>query len=63
MLRVIRDVLIEAVFAGALTSLVLGYGVIGLVLLVVGGLMLSLALRGHRYMSFGASKKLSTTSL
>jgi hypothetical protein len=55
-MRVIRDVLVEAVFAGALTSLVLGYGVIGLILLALGGVMLSLALRGHRYMSFGITR-------
>ena len=62
-MRIIRDVLVEAVLAGAITALVLGYGVIGLILLAVGGVMLSLALRGHRYMAFGASKKLSTINL
>ena len=62
-MRIIRDVLVEAVFAGALTALVLGHGAIGLILLALGGTMLSLALRGHRYMSFGAAKKLSTISL
>lgn len=62
-MRVIRDVLVEGVFAGALTSLVLGYGLVGLVLLVLGAIMLSLALRGHRYMAFGANKKLSTSNL
>ncbi len=55
-MRVIRDVLIEAVLAGALTSLVLGYAVVGLILLALGGAMLSLALRGHRYMSFGITR-------
>ena len=62
-MRIIRDVLVEAVFAGALTALVLGHAGIGLILLVLGGAMLSLILRGHRYMSFGAAKKLTTTSL
>ncbi|HEY2194047.1 MAG TPA: hypothetical protein VGH76_17360 [Actinomycetospora sp.] len=62
-MRVIRDVLVEAVFAGALTSLVLGYGLVGVVLLALGAIMLSLALRGHRYMTFGASRKLSTINL
>lgn len=59
----IRDVLVEAVFAGALTALVLGHGAVGLILLAVGGVMLSLVLRGHRYMSFGAAKKLTTIDL
>jgi hypothetical protein len=62
-MRMIRDVLVEAVFAGALTALVLGHGAVGLILLAVGGVMLSLVLRGHRYMSFGAAKKLTTIDL
>jgi hypothetical protein len=60
-LRWIRDVLVEFVFAGALTALVLGNVAIGAFLLVVGAIMLSLAMRGHRYMTFGASRKPSTT--
>jgi hypothetical protein len=55
-LQMIRDVLVETVFAGALTALVLGHGVIGLILLAVGGTLLSLALHGHRYLSFGLSR-------
>ena len=62
-MRIIRDVLVEAVFAGALTALVLGHGGIGLVLLVLGGILLSLVLRGHRFMAFGAAKKLTTINL
>jgi hypothetical protein len=52
----IRDVVLETIFAGALTALVLGHAVIGLILLAVGGTLLSMALRGHRYMSFGISR-------
>ncbi|MCD2197912.1 hypothetical protein LQ327_31535 [Actinomycetospora endophytica] len=63
MIRVLRDLVVEAVFAGAMTSLVLGYGAVGLVLLLVGAIMLSLVLSGHRYMAFGASKKLTTINL
>ena len=63
MIRMIRDLVVELVLAGAITSLVLGYGAVGAVLLVVGGIMLSLVLSGHRYMSFGASKKLTTINL
>lgn len=63
MIRMIRDLVVEFVFAGALTSLVLGYGLIGLILLVLGGLMLGMVLSGHRYMAFGASKKLTTINL
>jgi hypothetical protein len=55
-LQMIRDVLLEAVFAGALTALVLGHAVIGLLLLVGGGVLLSMVLRGHRYVSFGISR-------
>ena len=58
-----RNLVVEFVFAGAITSLVLGYGVVGLVLLVVGAVMLSLVLSGHRYMAFGARKKLTTINL
>lgn len=57
MIRLIRDLVVELVLAGALTSLVLGYGVIGLVLLAVGGTMLGLVLSGHRSMAFGSSTK------
>ena len=56
MLQMIRDVLVETVFAGALTALVLGHGVIGLILLAVGGTLLGMALRGHKYLSFGLSR-------
>jgi hypothetical protein len=63
MIRLIRDLVVEFVFAGALTSLVLGYGAVGAVLLLVGGIMLSLVLSGHRYMAFGANKKLTTINL
>jgi hypothetical protein len=63
MIRLIRNLVIEFVLAGALTSLVLGYGAVGLILLVVGGIMLSLVLSGHRSMAFGASKKLTTIDL
>jgi hypothetical protein len=62
-MRIIRDVLVEAVLAGALTALVLGHPGIGLILLAIGGTMLSLVLSGHRYMSFGAAKKLTTINL
>jgi hypothetical protein len=55
-LQMIRDVLVETVFAGALTALVLGHAVIGLILLAVGGTLLGMALNGHRYMSFGLSR-------
>ena len=63
MIRLLRDLVVEAVLAGALTSLVLGYGMVGLVLLVVGGTMLGLVLSGHRSMAFGSSKKLTTINL
>jgi hypothetical protein len=63
MIRMMRNLVIEFIFAGALTSLVLGYGAVGAVLLLVGGIMLSLVLSGHRSMSFGASKKLTTINL
>ncbi|MDL5160148.1 hypothetical protein [Actinomycetospora termitidis] len=56
MLRFLRNVLIEFVFAGALTSLVLGYVAVGAVLLLVGGVMISLTQRGHKLMSFGLSR-------
>ncbi len=56
MLQMIRDVVVGTVIAGALTALVLGHGVIGLILLALGGTLLSMALRGHRYMSFGVSR-------
>lgn len=52
-LRWLRDVLIIAVFAGALTALVLGHPAVGAVLAVVGGVMISLAARGHKSMTFG----------
>ena len=61
-MRVIRDVLIEIVFAGALTSLVLGHVFLGLFLLLVGIVLLSLVMRGHDFVSFGASRKASQTS-
>lgn len=53
MLRFLRDTLIIAVFAGALTGFVLHEAVIGAVLAVLGGVMLSLSARGHKYMTFG----------
>ncbi|GAA4833266.1 hypothetical protein GCM10023201_21660 [Actinomycetospora corticicola] len=53
MMRFLRDTLIIAVFAGALTGFVLHEAAIGAVLAVVGGVMLSLASRGHKYMTFG----------
>ena len=56
MLQMVRDVLVETIFAGALTALVLGHGVIGLLLLAVGGTLLGMALRGHPYMSFDFSR-------
>ena len=56
MLQMVRDVLVEAVFAGALTALVLGHAAIGLILLALGGVLLSMVLRGHRYVSFGISR-------
>jgi hypothetical protein len=55
-LQMVRDVLVEAVFAGALTALVLGHGAIGLILLTLGGVLLSMVLRGHRFVSFGISR-------
>ncbi|WP_433802494.1 hypothetical protein [Actinomycetospora sp. CA-084318] len=53
MLRWLRDVLVIAVLAGAMTSFVLGHPAVGAVLAVVGGVMISLAARGHKYMTFG----------
>ncbi|WP_018335544.1 hypothetical protein [Actinomycetospora chiangmaiensis] len=53
MLRFLRDTLIIAVFAGALTGFVLHEAVIGAVLAVVGGVMVSLSARGHKAMTFG----------
>jgi hypothetical protein len=61
-MRVIRDVLVEFVLAGALTSLVLGYGLLGGFLLLVGIVLLSLVMRGHDLVSFGARPKPSNTS-
>lgn len=61
-MRVIRDVLVEIVLAGGLTSLVLGHGLLGLFLLLVGVVLLTLAMRGHTIGSFGASRKASNTS-
>ncbi|GLZ51289.1 hypothetical protein [Actinomycetospora sp. NBRC 106378] len=53
MLRWLRDVLIIAVLAGSLTSFVLHEAAVGAVLAVLGGVMVSLASRGHKYMTFG----------
>ena len=53
MLRWLRDVLIIAVLAGSLTSFVLHEAAVGAVLAVLGGVMMSLASRGHKYMTFG----------
>jgi hypothetical protein len=61
-MRILRDVLIEFVLASALTSLVLGHGLLGLVLLLVGIVLLSLVMRGHQVVSFGAGRKPSNTS-
>lgn len=52
-LRWLRDVLIIGVFAGALTAFVLHAAAVGAVLAVVGGVMLNLAARGHKSMTFG----------
>ncbi|MEJ2866806.1 hypothetical protein WCD74_03460 [Actinomycetospora sp. OC33-EN08] len=56
MLRFLRTVLIEFVLAGALTALVLEHVAIGALLLLVGGVMISLTARGHKVMSFGLSR-------
>lgn len=61
-MRVIRDVLVETILAGGLTSLVLGHGILGAILLLVGIVLLSMVMRGRDLLSFGASRKPSTTS-
>ena len=53
-LRAFRDLLVIVVLAGGLTALVLGQPAVGAILFVVAGVMISLAARGHRYMSFGS---------
>ena len=53
-LRALRDLIVIVVLAGGLTALVLGQPAVGAVLFVAGGVLISLALRGHRYMSFGS---------
>ena len=61
-MRIIRDVLIEFVLASALTGLVLEHWLLGLILLVVGIVLLSLAMRSQGFPSFGAGRKPSNTS-
>lgn len=61
-MRIIRDVLVELVLAGALTAMVLGHWLLGLILLLIGIVLLSLVMRGHHLVSFGANRKPSNTS-
>ena len=56
------SVLVEIVLAGALTSLVLGHGLLGGFLLLIGIVVLSLVMRGHHLVPFGANQKTSNTS-
>ena len=53
-LRALRDLLVILVLAGGLTAFVLGQPAVGAILFVVAGVLISLAARGHRYMSFGS---------
>ena len=52
-LRALRDLLVILVIAGGLTALVLGQPAVGAILFVVAGVLISLAARGNRYLSFG----------
>ncbi|MFC5061066.1 hypothetical protein [Actinomycetospora atypica] len=54
MLRALRDLLVIVVLAGGFTGLVLGQPAVGACLFVAGGVLIALAQRGHRYMSFGS---------
>jgi hypothetical protein len=55
-LQMIRDVVVGTVLAGAMTALVLGHGIVGLILLAAGATLLTMAMRGHKYLSFGVSR-------
>ncbi len=60
-MRLLRDLVVEFVFAAALTGLVLGHLVLGLVLLVIGSVLLGMIHRGRGPLSLTSSGP-STTS-
>lgn len=60
--RLIRDIVVTAVWAAALTALALGSTLIGAALSVLGVTMLLLVHQGRSGLVFGAASKPSTTS-
>ena len=57
-----RDLVVEAVWACALTAFALGHVLIGAALSAIGVVQLVLIARGHSGLPFGANIKTSNTS-